>query len=136
MSSGNVADAVSLVKELSGVEQPALIAIDGHSAAGKSTLARTLQGAIRDVQIVCGDDFYRVMPETERFGLDASTGYKRYYDWERLERQVLVPLINGQTVRYRAYNWETGALGDCNVVHPHGIIVVEGVFCARPELRG
>lgn len=129
-------DAALLVAELGRVKQPALIAIDGHSAAGKSTLARALQEVRRDVQIVYGDDFYRVMPETERFGLDASTGYKRYYDWERLERQVLAPLINGQTAHYRAYNWKTGALGDWKAVQPYGAVIVEGVFSARPELRG
>ncbi|CAA9570609.1 MAG: hypothetical protein AVDCRST_MAG86-1619 [uncultured Truepera sp.] len=136
MSSGSVADAVSLVKELSRVEQPALIAIDGHSAAGKSTLAHTLQSALRDVQIVYGDDFYRVMPETERFRLDAPAGYGHYYDWERLERQVLIPLSDQQTARYKAYNWEIGALSDWKVVQPYGAVIVEGVFSARPELRG
>jgi len=71
MRPGSAEDAVSLVKELYRLEQPVLVAIDGHSAAGKSTLARALQSRIENVQIVCGDDFYRVMPEAERFGLDA-----------------------------------------------------------------
>lgn len=136
MSSGSVADAALLVKELSRVKQTTLIAIDGHSAAGKSTLARTLRDALEDVQVVYGDDFYRVMPEMERFRLDAPAGYRRYYDWERLKRQVLVPLINGQTAHYWAYNWETGALGDWKAVQPYGAVIVEGVFSARPELRG
>jgi len=62
-------------------------------------------------------------------------GYGRYYDWERLARQVLIPLKNRQTARYQAYDWETGTLGRWKVVHPHGTILVEGVFSARPELR-
>lgn len=135
MRPGSTQDAVSLVKELSRVEQPVLVAIDGHSAAGKSTLARALQSRTENVQIVYGDDFYRVMPETERFSLDAHAGYRRYYDWERLARQVLVPLTNRRTARYRAYDWETGTLGSWKVARPYGTILVEGVFSARPELR-
>lgn len=135
MRPGSIEDAISLIEELYRVKQLVLVAIDGHSAAGKSTLARALQSQGENVRIVYGDDFYRVMPETERFSLDAPAGYRRYYDWERLERQVLIPLTNQQTAHYRAYDWGTGTLGESREVTPYGTILVEGVFSARPELR-
>ena len=97
--------------------------------------ACNLQNTLPDAQLVHSDDFYRVMSETERFDLDASEGYRCYFDWERLERQVLSPLKARQEAHYRAYNWETGMLGDAKVVQPLGTVIVEGVFCARPELR-
>lgn len=137
MRRGSAADAVSLVQRLSGGRSgaPALVAIDGHSAAGKSTLARTLQRRL-EAQLVSGDDFYRVMDEAERFSLDAEAGYRRYYDHERLAAEVLEPLSSQQRARYRVYNWTTGALGEYKEVMPHGTILVEGVYSARPELRG
>ena len=138
-SGGFAADfdaATVLIKRLYRNKQPVLVAIDGHSAAGKSTLARNLQNTLANVQLVHGDDFYRVMPETERFDLDASEGYRRYYDWERLERQVLHPLAVQQEAHYEVYNWETGVLGTEKVVRPRGVVIVEGVFSARPKLRG
>ena len=111
-----------------------LVAIDGHSAAGKSTLARTLQRRL-EAQVVAGDDFYRVMDEGKRFSLDADAGYRRYYDWERLGVEVLEPLSSQRRARYRVYDWTTGALGDSKEVAPHGVVLVEGVYSARPELR-
>jgi len=69
-----------------------LIAIDGHSAAGKSTRVRTLQAALSQVTIMHTDDFYRPMPEVNRARLDAAGGYQQYYDWQRLEHEVLRPL--------------------------------------------
>ncbi len=48
---------------------------------------------------------------------------------------MLEPLSAQQTARYRAYDWTTGALGDYKELGPHGTILVEGVYSARPELR-
>ena len=136
MRRGSADDAISLVQRLSEEKggAPVLVAIDGHSAAGKSTLARTLQRL--EAQLVSGDDFHRVMDEEKRFSLDTEEGYRRLYDWERLAAEVLGPLSNRQRARYRAYDWTTGALGDYREVTPYGTILVEGVYVARPELRG
>ena len=136
MRQGSADDAVLLVQRLSERKRGAsvLVAIDGHSAAGKSTLARTLQKRL-EAQLVAGDDFYRVMDEAARFSLGAEAGYRRYFDPERLAAEVLGPLSNRQRARYRVYNWATGALGDYKEVAPHGVVLVEGVYSARPELR-
>lgn len=130
-----VEDVVSLAAEFGKAKELVLIAIDGHSAAGKSTLARTLQRVLENVQIVFGDDFYRVMTEAERFHLGAIEGHQRYYDWERLENQVLRPLSVQQPARFQVYDWEASTLERWKVVQPLGIVLVEGVFSARPELR-
>ena len=127
--------AAALLQSLRQGRELILVAIDGHSAAGKSTLAAGLQALCPEVQLVHGDDFYRVMPETERFDLDASEGYRRYFDWERLEQQVLRPLATLQEARYSVYDWATGALSDTKIVRPLGTVIIEGVFSARPELR-
>ena len=79
--SGSADDAVLLIRRISEGKRdaPVLVAIDGHSAAGKSTLTLTLQEKL-EAQVVAGDDFYRVMDETKRFSLDAEAGYKYYLD--------------------------------------------------------
>jgi uridine kinase len=79
---------------------PLLVAIDGQSAAGKSTLARYIQQQIPNTVIVQADDFYRVMDEHERAALDARGGYLTYYDWQHLEAQLLLPLAQGHSARY------------------------------------
>jgi uridine kinase len=113
----------------------ALLAIDGHSAAGKSSLAKALQAARPGAAIVHTDDFYRPLDSGYRAGLDAAGGYAEYYDWQRLEAEVLRPLRTSRPVRYRKYDWSNNSLGDWIVVEPTGLIIVEGCYSARPELR-
>jgi uridine kinase len=112
-----------------------LVAIDGHSAAGKSSLAAALQHALPDVTLVHTDDFYRPMREEERARLDAAGGYQSYYDWQRLEAQVLKPLSIGSVTQYQKYDWQHNCLGGWEELKPEGIIVIEGCYAARPELR-
>ncbi|MBI1879818.1 MAG: hypothetical protein HYR94_16615 [Chloroflexi bacterium] len=112
-----------------------LLAIDGHSAAGKTSLARALVHVLPHVSVVHMDDFYRSMPEEERASLDATGGYQHYYDWQRLEAQVLIPLKTGQISHYQKYNWATNRLDAWAIVPPDGVVVVEGCYAARPELR-
>jgi uridine kinase len=77
---GKPEDAVLLVASVSETKRLVLVAIDGHSAAGKPTLALILQSTLESTTIH-GDDFYRVMPETERSQLGPAGGYNRYFDW-------------------------------------------------------
>ena len=116
-------------------KRPLLVAIDGHSAAGKSTLARRIAELVDGVSIVSGDDFYRVMSEDECSGLTPEEGFERYYDWQRLEREVLEPLTAGRTSRYQRYDWTANRLGETVTVEPQGIIVIEGCYSLRLELR-
>ena len=123
--------AVSLARADDGV---AIVAVDGHSAAGKSTFATQLADRIGG-SIVQGDDFYRVMEPAERAGLSPADGASRYYDWERMRAEVLLPLRLGQLARFLAYDWDTNNLGrQFRTVGPVPVVVVEGLFVSRPEL--
>ena len=81
--------------------------------------------------------FYRDMPEQRRRTLTAAQGINRYFDWQRLRREVLEPLRAGSTARYHPFDWRAGSgLADRIVeVAPTPIIVIDGVYTARPELR-
>jgi uridine kinase len=125
--------AIALVRRRT--KRPLLVAIDGHSAAGKSTLARSMAAALPDVQVVHVDDFYRPMDEAERLALRPDEGYDRYFDWQRLQLEVLAPLRAGSDTSYRRYEWDAGSLGGLAVVRAEGIVIVEGVYSFRPELR-
>ena len=93
------------------------------------------QQQIPNTAIVQADDFYRVMDEHERAGLDARGGYLSYYDWQRLEAQFLLPLAQGHSAHTERYNWGENRLGEWTVVPAEGVIVVEGLYTLRPELR-
>lgn len=110
------------------------IAIDGHSAAGKSTLAHHLVDVF-GAALVGGDDFYAVMDEDARARLSPRKGVELYYDWMLMRREALVPLLNGRQAVYRPYDWETNRLfARSMTVEPAPLVVVEGLFVARPEL--
>jgi uridine kinase len=111
-----------------------LVAIDGHSAAGKSTFA-TAVAARTDAALISGDDFYRVMSEEARAQLPAQEGIERYFDWERMRAEVLVPLSEGRSAVYRPYDWETRLLADqATTIRAAPAVVLDGVFSTRPEL--
>lgn len=81
------------------------------------------------------DDFYRVMDADQRAGLTPEDGYRRYYDWERLEEQVLRPLSRGESCRYQQYDWDHNCLGKWVEVRAEGMVLIEGCYAARSELK-
>ncbi len=110
-----------------------VVAIDGRSGAGKSTLAAALADRLGACCIE-GDDFYaggislRNEP-AERLAACC-------IDWTR-QREVLLSLRCGQTARWRAFDWDAfdGRLVEVpTLAEPSSIILLEGVYSARPEL--
>ena len=111
------------------------VAIDGYSGSGKSTLAGRL-ALDAGAAVVSGDDFYRVMDDDVRRELAPADGVARYFDWERLRDEAIVPLRSGLSARYRPYDWVAGGRLEQRTVEipPAPVVVVDGVYSARPEL--
>jgi len=113
--------------------QGTVVALDGHSGAGKSTIAAEVADTV-DIAMVHTDDFYRDMPAADRLELTPAEGVDRYFDWERLRAQALLPLCRGEQARYGRFDWLAGrGLTDAVAVDPRDIVLVEGVYSARPE---
>lgn len=111
-----------------------IVAVDGHSAAGKSTFAAALAGEV-GASLVRGDDFYRVLDEGERARLGPAQGADLYYDWQRLRDEVLRPLRDGRPAQFHPYDWANNALQSRrSTIRPAPTVVVEGLFVSRPEL--
>ncbi|MCX5401381.1 uridine kinase [Streptomyces sp. NBC_00102] len=111
-----------------------IVAIDGTGGSGKTTLAAAVAELLDGAVVVHVDDFYRPMPAGERELLDAEQGYHRYFDWERLRDQVLIPLRDDRAARYQLYDWTTEQLGAWREIATGTVVIVEGVYSARPEL--
>lgn len=132
-----LADGIDRAAEWLGdrAGEVSVVVVDGHSAAGKSTFADALAGR-SSAALVRGDDFYRVIEESTRARLSPREGIDRYYDWERMRDEALLPLRAGLGAEYPSYDWESGLLGDRRViVAPAAVVVVEGLFVSRPELQ-
>jgi uridine kinase len=111
-----------------------VIALDGRSGAGKSMLADAVARSVR-AAVVHGDDFYRDMDEADRRELSAIQGVDRYFNWQRLRREALLPLRRGRAARFGRFNWVVGhGLTPPIMLDARQIVIVEGVYSARPEL--
>ncbi len=111
-----------------------IVGVDGHSAAGKSTFATALAEAVGGA-LVSGDDFYRVMDESQRSQLTPAQGVDLYYDWQRLRDEVLIPLKAGRSARFHPYDWDANDLSSTvRTIGARKTVVVEGLFVSRPEL--
>lgn len=126
--------ASRLVSEL-GSNRCLVVALDGPGGAGKSTLAKRLGSVCGHISVVHGDDFYTPMDESERQTLTPEHGYMKYFDWERMRDELLEPLSNGNPARYQCYDWEKNQLAEWIDQPAKGIILVDGVYSFRPELR-
>jgi len=127
-----VAEAIGRLRGVA-VHRSIVVALDGHSGAGKSTLAAAVAERT-DAAVVHVDDFYRDMPESDRLDLTAEQGVDRYFDWERLRAEAIIPLAQRTRAQYRRFDWVTGhGLTKDVSVDPGNILLVEGVYAARPE---
>jgi uridine kinase len=115
-------------------EVPALVCIEGLGGAGKTTLARALVARSNGITLVHGDDFYG--PEERDWrSWSPRQGYERYFDHRRIEREVLQPLKAGRPATFQRYDWQTNSLDGWITVEPRGIVLVEGVYLLRRDLR-
>jgi uridine kinase len=110
--------------------------IDGAGGAGKSTLARGISDALAGrVSTIRCDDFYRPLTGAQYSHLTPQEAYENYFDWRRLRDEALMPLRAGEPARYQRYDWSTDGLAEWIEIEPREIVLVEGVFSLRPELR-
>lgn len=106
------------------------LAIEGGSAAGKTTLAALLCERYGAAVFHTDDFFLRTEQRTpERL---AEIGGNM--DRERLESDVLQPLQRRETVRFRPFDCRTMTLGDEVQVTPRPLTVVEGAYSMHPKL--
>lgn len=111
-----------------------LIAIDGPGGAGKSTIARAIAAHSADVAIVQMDDFFFPMADrASTKGVLETVGGD--VDWERVRDQVIHPLVRNETARYQRYDWGTNGLEEWHEIVPGGVVIIEGVYSLRRELR-
>lgn len=109
-----------------------VMAIEGGSASGKSTLAALLK-EVYGAAVFHMDDFF-LRPEQrtpERFAEPGGN-----VDRERFRSEVLNCLAAGEPFVYRPFDCSTMSLGEPVAAQPAALTVVEGAYSMHPELRG
>lgn len=113
--------------------RPLVVALDGRSGAGKSTLAAALAGEL-EATVVDGDAFFAGGVHLRGDSPEARA--HACIDWRR-QREVLAELRSGRSATFRAFDWSAfdGSLeGAPTTCAPRPLVVLEGVYSARPEL--
>jgi len=125
--------AAMIAERAGGMTKPFVVALDGRSGVGKSTLARTLADGL-DAAVIEGDDFYAggiaLRDDSPRACASACI------DWTR-QRYVLEELRDGRDAVWRAFDWETFDGRQCDQptrLRPKPVLILEGAYAARPEL--
>ena len=109
-----------------------LLAIEGGSASGKSTLAELLTGIYPDAALFHADDYF-LRPEQrtpERFAQPGGN-----MDRERLEAEILAPLSRGGDVVYRPFDCKTMSLSEPRRSRAARLNIVEGSYSLHPAME-
>lgn len=125
--------------------QPMRVAIDGRSAAGKSTTAGELADLLTDrgmtVIAISIDHFHRPGHKYRSMNREwtPETYFDQGFDYALFERLVLAPVTEGGTRIVQPRHWNSFLDEPFPVeqveVPTDAILLVEGVFLARDEFR-
>jgi len=126
---------------MAGRHTPLLVAIDGASGSGKSTIADMIVEAT-GATLIHSDDFYA--GQTSDAAWDARTPEARaadVIDWRRLRAEALEPLLAGRAAVWNTFDFERPRADGTYPLkerptrcEPAALIVMEGVYSSRPEL--
>ena len=107
-----------------------IVAVEGGSASGKTTLSNTLKEKYNATIFHMDDFFLQPFQRTkERY---AEVGGN--VDRERFLKEVLEPLSRGEAIRYRPFDCLAMSLSNEVTVEPKSLIVIEGVYSMHPLL--
>jgi uridine kinase len=114
---------------------PLLVAIDGRSGVGKSTLAVAVSAELA-AAVIDGDDFYSGGGAVKWDAMTPAERVDHCIDWRR-QLPVLGALCRGEVATWRPYDWEVddGRLADHLLTcPPRPVVILAGAYSARPQL--
>lgn len=130
--SGKFMRLLPLLKKLASLDrrqETHVIAIDGRSASGKTTIATQLENII-DAGLIHMDDFFLPQPLRTPDRLAEAGGNIHY---ERFSTEVLPCLSSGAEFRYQKFDCAKMTLGDFNHVRKSKWRIVEGAYSCHPR---
>lgn len=135
------AHLASVIVEMAARRARVLVAIDGPDAAGKTTLADQV---VKHLEIpwlrASIDGFHQPRELRSSRGSLSPVGYVHdSFDYPQLMAELLRPFATGAPlVRRRVFDWRTDTPIEQSPtpVPERAVLVFDGVFLLRPELRG
>ena len=138
MGNSEIMKVIGTIAELLKAKspKPVVIALDGRSGTGKTTIANLI--AKQFAGIVIGfDDFYPGGTNEYWDNLDPGERMDQVIDWKKLVETVLRPLLDKQHVSWHPFDVATcaGPASFTEERDPAQLIILEGQYSNRPELR-
>ncbi|MBW7876137.1 MAG: hypothetical protein H3C47_09135 [Candidatus Cloacimonetes bacterium] len=128
------------------LNHPVRVGIDGVDASGKTRFADDLAQAIQAVSdrfVIRAsiDDFHQPRAIRLANGDDSPEGYyQRAFDLDSVKNLLLHPLGPGGDLKIKRavfdYRTDKPIVSDWQIVARHSVLIMDGVFLHRSELRG
>lgn len=118
------------IDRLTAERSRVLVAIEGGSASGKTTLGELLQN-VYGCPVFHMDDFF-LRPEQRTEARFAQPGGN--VDRERFLEEVLIPLREGRPVDYRRFDCATFTIAPPQRIKAGTLNIVEGAYSMHPDL--
>lgn len=119
-------------------DRPFIVAIDGLSGAGKTTIVEQLQDLSKDVVVFHIDDF--IVERTKRYGTGESEAMEYYalqWDVALLAEKLFMALSHGETcltLPYYERDHDEVIMRRVEIA-PNALVFIEGIFLLRDEWR-
>ena len=120
------------IEDLRSLKKCILVAIDGNSAAGKSSLT-TLLRSVYSCNTFSMDDFFLRPVQRTKKRFEEPGGN---IDYERFDIEIIETLKSGKPFSFRPYNCQTTELSEPVPVNPNQLNVIEGVYSMHPRFIG
>ena len=117
-------DYQSLLSELSSASKGEVIAIDGPTGSGKTTLANQIKTDLSDVEIIHVDDLYKGWQDAFTERLSTS-----------IIEKILIPISKKIEFDYEIYDWKKGNFYKSNQISNDKIFILDGVGSGQSKFR-
>lgn len=124
-------ELLARIDDLLEKKHTVIVAIDGNSGSGKSSLAKELE-SIYDSNVFHMDHFF-LRPEQRTPERMKEVGGN--VDYERFKEEVLDNIRKNIEFKYQIYDCKVGRLTDYIKVSPKKLNIIEGVYSMHPSLR-
>lgn len=109
-------------------KESVIVAIEGGSASGKTTLAKKLEQKYKCTVLHMDDFFLRPEQRTK----ERLTEPGGNVDRERFFDEVVIPLVNRKKINYHRFDCGTFSLLPSVEIEPGRLTIVEGAYSTHP----
>ncbi len=121
---------------------PLVVAFDGRSGAGKSSLASLVAKEASAVVVLLDDFFAASTPNADWDRMTVEERGVNVFDWTRVRTEAIMPLLAGRMARWHPFDFDSGPRADGTYgmktevieVEPASVIVIDGAYSSGPQL--